>query len=165
MLDWYFSKIVMSIIAVALMLLCIGFFVVHKENYDVLGLQDIADRIACSVNELNGIYADVRINMTFDPQRPGTYLQPEVGGKPYIIEIGCTMVIIRQGSSAVTSRFVYDIHLWNPYAEPEWTQEEIDTLDSENRLMEPIFSGNDFILERKSIVVDGELQYHTFIYI
>ena len=164
MLDFMMSKLAMLVAAVIILLAGIGLYEIQKNAIEDEELQNIGDKIAKTVNELNALNADTKVNLTFNRYKEGIYIKPTVGGEVYTIRITQNLLFLTQKGRSIASNFLSAVHVWKP-DKCDYNMTELADLDAENRDME-INSGEDIEidLERKQIEVSGMLEYHTFVY-
>ncbi len=164
MIDFVVSKVAMMMAAVFILLAGIGIYEIQKSAMEEEELQNIADKISETVNELSAINANTEVNISFDRYRGGIYIKPTVGGDVYKINITRNLLFITQKGRRIASNFINAIHVWEP-DKGEYSGSEIADLDDENRYTK-INSRDDIIIfvERKQIEVMGLQEYHTFVY-
>lgn len=164
MLDFVISKVAMIVAAVFILLAGIGLYQIQKDAMEQEELQNIADKIAKSVNELSALNADTKVNFTFEKYADGIYIQPTVGDDYYKLRFTRDILFITQDGRSSSSNFICSVHLWRPDSD-KYSTAEMETLDEANRDMK-ISSEDDIIIfmERKQID-RGVLEYNTFIYI
>lgn len=163
MLEFITSKIAMMIAAIIILTSVIGVYALQREQAKDLELQNIADKITGAIDNVNTIQGETKINVTFDRGEEGVYVKPLVNGKNYEIMITNYKVIITQSSRRATSNFLGSIHLWAPLSY-SYNLTQIKDNDKANRTLEFV-SGDDFKIERKSMQINGENEYGTFVYI
>lgn len=163
MLDFVTSKIAMMIAAIIILTSVIGLYTLQREQAKDIELQNIADKIAEAIHNVNTIQGETKVNVTFNRGDDGVYVNPAVNGKSYEILITSNKVIITQNDRRSISNFVVSVHLWVPIFSA-YNQTQIEEIDEANTTLE-LQAGEDFIIERKSIEVSGEYEYMTFIYV
>jgi hypothetical protein len=163
MLDFVISKVAMIMAAVFILLAGIGIYEIQKSAMEEEELQNIADKIAKTVNELSGINANTEVNISSDRYRGGIYIKPTVGNEGYKINITRDIIFITQNGRSIASNFIDTIHLWKPEVK-EYNRAEIAYLDQRNKTFE-IRSGDDVVIyvERRQIEGSGS-RYRTFVY-
>lgn len=163
MLDFVTSKIAMMIAAIIILTSVIGFYALQREQAKDMELQNIADKIAEAIHDVNIIQGETKVNVTFNRENEGVYVKPLVNGKSYETMITQNKVIITQNGKRSISNFVVSVHLWVPIFNA-YNQTQIEEIDEANKTLE-LQAGEDFIIERKSIEVSGVNEYITFIYV
>ena len=163
MLDFVTSKIAMMIAAIIILTSVIGFYALQREQAKDMELQNIADKIAEAIHDVNIIQGETKVNVTFNRENEGVYVKPLVNGKSYETMITQNKVIITQNGRRSISNFVVSVHLWVPIFNA-YNQTQIEEIDEANKTLE-LQAGEDFIIERKSIEVSGVNEYITFIYV
>ncbi len=163
MLDFVTSKIAMMIAAIIILTTVIGLYALQREQAKDMELQNVADKIAEAIHNVNTIQGETKVNVTFDRGDDGIYVKPLMNGKGYEILITQNKVIITQNGRRSISNFVVSVHLWVPLFNA-YNQTQIEEIDEANKTLE-LQAGEDFVIERKSIELSGENEYMTFIYV
>ena len=165
MLDFVMSKVAMIVAAVFILLAGIGLYEIQKNAIEEEELQNIADKMAKTVNELSAMNADTKANFTFDRYEDGIYIPPTVGDSVYTIKITRNLLFISQDGRSISSNFLSAVHVWKPEKDI-YNGTQIASLDDANRDM-IISSEDDVVLfvERKQIEVMGLNEHHTFVYL
>jgi hypothetical protein len=165
MLLWFLSKVFISVAAVALIALTISFFMMEREVYADIELQNTVDIIGDTINEVSSIHGNVTVTITFDKDVEGVFLPTKIMGKPYEITVYRDIVVLTRDTTQVSSRFISSVHCWkpSPTEKLEWTSMELMEQDLSNYYLE-LSSGQDLFVEQRLLLVDGEYQYHTFVY-
>jgi hypothetical protein len=153
----------MMIAAIVILTSVIGIFAYQREQVKDLELRNIADKISKAIDEYNTLLGESKVNVTFDREEDGIYVQPKVDGKNYDILITKYKVIISQGARRFYSNFAGSIHLWIPQGS-SYNHTEIQECDSEFKILQ-LVSGPNFKIERKLLEVDSEKEYGTFVYV
>jgi len=169
MIDWAISKTVMSMAAVALILLSIFFFSdLMKENQiaDTV-MQDIADQISERTDQVATFDGVIKHNITFQdsPDARGLVLPVHLDDENYRIIFTRGGVTVSHHSETRSSRFTDQVHLFDPeiLSGSEITSQEMEDLDRTHYLLE-IESGTDMVVENVGKIVDGQYVYLTFLY-
>lgn len=163
MLDFVTSKIAMMIAAIIILTSVIGLYALQREQAKDMELQNVADKIAEAIHNVNTIQGETKINVTYNRESDGVYVNPKVNGKDYEIMITPNKVIITQNGRRSISNFVVSVHLWVPIFNV-YNQTQIEEIDEAYKTLE-LQAGDDFNIERKSIEVSGENEYMTFVYV
>lgn len=163
MLELVTSKIAMMIAAMIILTSFLAIYALQRDSGQDLRLQNIADKIAGAIDDLNTLSGETIVNLTFERGKEGIYVKPTVEGKSYEIMISRYRVFITQESHRGISNLVGPIHLWEPLMN-SFNHTNIENIDRENKTLE-LTSGEDFKIERKSVEISGENQYLTFVYI
>jgi hypothetical protein len=161
--DFITSKLAMMIAAIIILTSVLGIFSMQREDAKDLELRNIVEEISQTINNLNTVSGETKETMTFRTGEQGIYLTPNVDGKPYEIVITQYEVIVKQEGKIFLRDFVMSIHLW----EPENIMYNLSLLqnrDEENSQLEFV-SGEDFVIHRKLMEMDGEKGYMTFVYL
>jgi pectate lyase len=161
-LEFVTSKIAMMVAATIILVSVLGIFSMQREDAKDLELRNIADEISGTINEVNAISGETRINMSYEKSIDGIYLDPEVDGKEYEIIITRNEVIVRQKDRMFLRSFIESIHVWKPDSE-FYDSIEITQKDNKNAKME-LRSGEDFQIFRRLIESEKGKEYMTFIY-
>jgi hypothetical protein len=162
-LDLLTSKLAMMIAALIILTSVLGIYAYQREQAKDLELRNIADTISGAIDDFNALLGESKVNVTFDRDGQGIYIQPKVDGKSYDILITKYKVIISQESRRFYSNYAGSIHLWIPQSD-SYNQTEIEDCDSEFKMLE-LVSGDTFQIERKLLEIDNEKEYGTFIYV
>lgn len=165
---WEFvsSKVVVTATVLILIAVAVGFFLHQREtNYTYAEMNNVVNVIGNGVNDMLSIQANATLTFTYDSKAPyGIHLPGLINGKPYKLEFTKDQVVLRRANSAVSFKFAAKIHLWHWNILPaEPTKEDINSQDEAHPMLE-LDSGKDFIVDTKRLLVDGEYQYHTFLY-
>jgi hypothetical protein len=164
MLDFVVSKVAMIIAAIFILLAGLGLYQIQKDAMEEEELQNIADKIAKSVNEMSALNAVTRLNFTFDKYSDGIYIQPTVGEDYYNLRFSRDILFISQDSRSRSSNFICSVHLWRPeYG--IYSNEEMDALDEANIDMKISSEYNVVINVERKQIDRGLLEYHTFVYL
>ncbi|MEM3395708.1 MAG: hypothetical protein QW620_07675 [Thermoplasmata archaeon] len=165
---WEFvsSKVVVTATVLILISVAVGFFLNQREtNYTYTEMNNVVNVIGNGVNDMISIQADANMTFTYDTKAPfGTHLPGLINGKAYKLEFTKDQVVLRRENAAVSFKFAAKIHLWKwTILTPEPTKSDIYIQDTNHPSL-TLDSGKDFIVETKRLLVDGEYQYHTFLY-
>ena len=152
----------MIVAALIITVSIIGIFATQRESTVGIEMQDLAHRIADSVNGFYNLNGNTMINFTFNPDKVGVYLPTLINGNSYKVQITPNIVVLTQSGKQATADFLYRVHLWKPTTN-NYTLSQIDTNDKGNTTLD-INSGVDFTIKRVGIQVSGLLDYYTFIY-
>lgn len=163
MFDLLTSKLAMMIAAIVILTSVLGIYAYQREQAKDLELRNIADRISGAIDEYNTLLGESKVNVTFEREEDGIYVQPKVNGENYDILITKYKVIISQEARRFYSNFAGSIHLWIPQSD-SYNQTEIEDCDSEFKMLE-LVSGDTFKIERKLLEIDSEREYGTFVYV
>jgi hypothetical protein len=126
-------------------------------------LRNIALKLTDAISEMNSVLGETTLNVTFKEGNKDLFIPPTVDDKKYEIRITRYEVLIKQEDRINLESFIGNIHLWKPEKQLyEFT--EIHDLDEKNKELR-VVSYEDFGMERKEIVVDGEIEYMTFVYL
>jgi hypothetical protein len=163
MLDFVISKVAMIMAAVFILLAGIGIYEIQKSAMEDEELQNIADTISKTVNELSAINANTEVNISFDRYRGGIYLKSTVGNKGYTIEITRNLLFITQEGRRISSNFIGLVHLWKPELRL-YDASQIASKDHKNNAFD-ISSGDDVVIFVESRQIEGSGSgYRTFVY-
>lgn len=162
MLDFITSKMAMMIAAIIILTSALGIYALQREQTKDLELNNIADKIAGAIENINTLQGETKVNVTFDIGKEGIYIDPTVNGKDYEILISQYKIMITQMERRAISNFVTQIHLWPPLSNT-YNLTEIENIDDSNRTLE-FLSGDDFKIQRKLLEINGENEYRTFVY-
>lgn len=163
MLEFLTSKIAMMMAAMIILISVMGIFTMIREDAEDLELRDVTDSISQSINDINSINGDTKELLTFQKGKDGIYLRPEIGGKDYEIILTQKKVMVRQDEEVFIEEFITSIHLWEP-VNNVYNMTEIQDMDAGNPQLN-FMSGEDFVIERKLINLQGENGYMTFVYL
>lgn len=166
MIDWFWSKMAMTFVVIALVGAAFTYFQNFTENVDFNELGNIAIRIKSTVDDINALNAEASLNVTFQYDRPGLYLPQTVNDRPYTITISLNFVQVSQRGYKKSAWFIQPIHIGTKNdicSDGECTEDDIAAHDAHNSYIE-FTSGTDFVIARNKLVVNGEEQLHTFIY-
>lgn len=162
MLDVITSKIAMMIAAIIILVTVIGIYQLQNEHGRELELRNIARQISDRIDYFNGLQGDMKTNITFDKNKEGIYIKPTVKGEDYKITVAQNIVILEQEGLRVSKGFIQHVHHWKP-EEETYNHSEIEENDSESSSIN-LVSGEDFIIERKLLLIDDLGDYRTFVY-
>ena len=163
MLDWVMSKIAMSVVAVILILLGVGYIESQRDSLEQLELRNTARGLADLVNELAGTNSNITIIVSPAGEHSSGYLPATIAGKAYTIQIMPQFVAIEQDGVRRTGQFSEIIHPWQPTT-TVFTNEDIDRQDTAATPL-AFKSGVKVHSKRQMITVDGDHQWHTFVYL
>lgn len=163
LLDFITSKIAMMIAAVIILTSVLGIFSMQREDAKELELRNVADRISGAVNNLNTVLGETSEVITFTKGEDGIFLNPKIDGKTYEIIITQNEVVVKQEGKNFLREFVVNIHTWEP-ENMLYNLTQLQYKDEENTKLD-FRSGEDFIIQRKLIEIDGEKEYMTFVYL
>jgi hypothetical protein len=162
-LDLLTSKIAMMVAAIIILTTVLGIFTMQREDAKGLELKNIAEKISNSINSINSINGETQESLTFQKEEEGIFLEPEIDGKGYDIILTQNKVLIRQNDHVFIENFVTPIHVWDP-EKTAYNSTQILNKDKENTRLE-FTSGEDFVILRKMVELDGEKGYMTFVYL
>lgn len=156
----------MSIAVVIMVASVVGFFSIMKGQYDSRQLQDYADAMTKRVNEVSRLDIDTKSVIDFDENATGQNIKSTYRDRSYEVKITIDMVSLRQDTLMVTSHFSKHCHLFLPsdLSSMYTNKTELSELDK-GHLEINFVSGSDFIVEQKRLVVEGNSEYHTFVYL
>ncbi|MEF8874177.1 MAG: hypothetical protein V5A88_05845 [Candidatus Thermoplasmatota archaeon] len=168
MLDWALSKIIVSIFTMFLVIFSVFVFSVARDDIEETKLKSISNEISSKVNELSNTHSNSSVYFTFRENASAVTLPSEVDGEKYDIRISSTDVNLEADGKIASSDFTAEdskrVHLWDPDNIDYVTNEtELNDLDDENRFVD-LVSGEGFRVVRSELIVNGEIQYHTFIF-
>lgn len=163
MLEFLTTKIAMMVAAAIILISVFGIFSMQREDAKELDLKNISHEISGAINNVNTIIGETRETVTFEEGEEGIYLKPRIEGKAYEIILTRYEVVIRQDDKTFLINLIEDIHLWFP-ERGIYTSSEIMDLDKEYWKL-AFISGENFIIQRKLIEIDGEKGYMTFVYL
>ncbi|UCG68133.1 MAG: hypothetical protein JSV09_09920 [Thermoplasmata archaeon] len=163
MLEIVTSKIAMMIAAMVILTSILAIYALQRDSGQDLEIQNIADKIAGTIDDLNTLSGETIVNLTFKREKEGIYVRPTLEGKSYEIMISRYRVLITQGNRRGISNLIGPVHLWRPLKN-SYNQTNFENIDNENKTLE-LTSGEDFKIQRKLVEVSGENQYLTFIYV
>jgi hypothetical protein len=162
LLDFITSKIAMMVAAVVILTSVLGIFAWQREDSKDIELRNIADEISGSINEINSISGETKINITFEKSNDGIYLNPRVDGKAYKIIISQNEVIVRQNERLFLRNFINAVHIWEPDSEA-YEKDEIKEKDRKSPEIE-LKSEENFQIYRKLVNSGEGKEYMTFVY-
>ena len=165
MLDWFSSKIAMTIAISILTIAVVGFFNNETSNLSTQELKNIADKISGAINNMANIKAETQLKITFNESANGVYINPRVQGEAYVVNLTQNLVILKYRGVIITSKISSQIHLWDPSilnSSKNFSSsavQEYDLVYSSRQLM----SGTDFTILNKLVNIDGKEVYFTFV--
>jgi hypothetical protein len=162
MLELVTSKIAMMIAAIIILTSILAVYALQRDSGKDLELQNMADKIAGAIDDLNTLSGETIVNLTFERKKEGIYVRPTLEGESYDIMISRYRVFITQDSRRGIGNLIAPVHTWKPLGN-SYNQTNLDSIDRENKTLE-ITSGEDFKIQRKLVEVSGESQYLTFVY-
>ena len=169
MFDWLSSKVAMSVAALIIVASMVAFFSMQRESMHQLEFQNIADTIAKTVNDVSASTASFKKNITFNKDKSGArYIPATFYGKTYLIIFYLDSVDIKQGGLKARASFSKKVHLYNPSTLNNSylvSKSELRWRDSGNLTMTLTSGQSDICLEQKTLCVDGETEFHTFVYL
>ncbi|UCE74591.1 MAG: hypothetical protein JSV56_02515 [Methanomassiliicoccales archaeon] len=157
------SKLAMMIAVMIILSSILAIFTLQREDAKDMELRNTADKVSGAVDDLNSLLGETKVNVTFDSEKEGFYVDPVVLGKNYEITITRYEVVITQDGRKFISDFIVPIHLWRPDSNT-YNLTQIEDSDAENMRLEFV-SGEDFIMERALLDIEGEYEYKTFVYL
>ncbi|MGC8913340.1 MAG: hypothetical protein ACP5JR_04255 [Thermoplasmata archaeon] len=164
---WEFvsSKVVVTATVLILIAIATGFFLNQREtNYTYVEMNNVVNVVGNGVNDMISMQGESILTFTYNKDRLGTHLPGLINGKPFKLEFTKDQVVLRRENSAVTFKFAAKIHLWKwTLTGTETTKAEIFNQDTQHPSL-TLDSGHDFLVETKKLLVDGEYQYHVFLY-
>jgi len=162
MIDLVTSKLAMMVAAVIILTTVLGVYAVHREHGRDLELMNIAETICGAVDDMNAIQGDTILNITFDREREGRFIEPYIGGKGYDITITDHEVIVSQDDRHFELDFMAPVHLWKPERN-SYTSLEVEEIGAEHGVLS-FTSGTDFSVERARVMVGDVGRFMTFVY-
>ncbi|MEM3342541.1 MAG: hypothetical protein QW728_07600 [Thermoplasmata archaeon] len=163
----------------------IGFFYYQQSTFEEEEFRNMVQVVANKINEVSRSPCNTTMWVTFnenlDNEKGNVYISGMFRNNQYEINITHNKVFFRQSTLVVSSDIHYDIHTFNPdetgsFSGPEYyikrsELERLDTTDATSHL--EFMSGGkmsdgrygDIKIERKLIVVSGEKDLHTFVYL
>lgn len=162
MIDLIITKLAMMVAAVIILGTVLGVYAIQRDQGKDLELLNIAEAISRAVDDLNSIQGDTILNITFDSDAEGRYLEPMVDGRNYDILITRWAVAVSQDHRWYGEDFIAPVHLWKP-EKNSFTSSEIEKSDMEQKEL-AFTSGIDFTIERMRVVVGEEGRFLTFLY-
>jgi hypothetical protein len=164
---WEFvsSKVVVTATVLILVVVSIGFFMNQREtNYTYSEMNNVVSVVGNGVNDMISLQCDGILTFTYNKDRLGTHLPGLINGKPFKLEFTKDQVVIRRDNAAASFKFAAKIHLWKwTLTGTETTKNDIYIQDTNHPSL-TLDSGHDFLVETKKLLVDGEYQYHVFLY-
>ncbi len=167
MIEWTLSKAFISIFTAGLILLAATQFGIFMDRAHQQHLDSVASRIASKVNELAGSRSNTSFNFTYSENYKGVKLPKKIGESVYYLRFTSTSVTVYLNGSQgeyESAPFRHRIHVWNPDSIGYMTTEdELRNKDLDNINM-TLPSGPNFTVTHCELLVEGETQYHTFLY-
>ncbi|GEM_PF-2359845 len=168
MLDWALSKVFISIFTMGIVVFSIFVFSAARDDLGETQLENISKEISSRVNELSNTYSNSSVYFTFRENASAIELPSDMDGDEYDIRISSDSVTVQMdgklASSDIRAEDASRVHLWHPDKINYTTnQTELEELDNENRFLD-VVSGEGFRVVRTELIVNGEIEYHTFIF-
>ncbi len=175
MIEWTLSKAFISIFTAGLILFAATVFSIQMGKVHEQHLDSVASKIASKVNELAGSRSNTSFNFTYsgvDGQSTGEsgegiILPYKIADSRYYLRFSSTSVTVYlKGEDAEyeSASFRHTIHVWDPdNVSYMTTEEELKNKDMDNINM-TLPSGPNFTVTHCELLVEGEIQYHTFLY-
>ncbi len=164
MLDFVMSKMAMIVAALFLILAAFSLHEIQTNALEEEELQNMADVIAKTINDMNALNGNSNVNLTFNRDDNGIYIKPIIGNEAYTITITRNLIFLSQKGRTITSNFVSAIHVWQP-VKGHYNTSQFANLDNANREVKTNSGDDVVVIERKQIEVSGILAYHTFVYL
>ena len=172
MLDWFYSKFMVTITVFIIIFSVFGITYIYQSNtLSTYALNTLSNTIAQKINSIESIQGNVTLNFYFNGSGTGINLPSTINGASYTILFTQNFVVLSIDNYFVkvssSSLFSNEIHLYpqselsqlsaNNYA---ITLKELHALDSKYNIL--IFkSGTNFQVSQIPFIIDGKLIYET----
>jgi len=168
MIEFVSSKVVGTIVALALLGSVMGFFGLQRSALEEQHFRDMQGNLVRLIDGVSASCSECTINVTFGDGRTGLRLDFSFRNKGYEIELWPGQVIFRQGGLTVAGGLIQPVHLWNPKllgkgTDPATSYETIQDLDRNNPVL-GVPSGKDFMVESRPVMISGEVSFQTFVH-
>ncbi|GEM_PF-1452841 len=115
LLQWLQSKIVLMAVAIILISSVTTFFYYQMGELQQEELETRARKLSRIITDMYGSDVDeMSQRVTFSQRDEGIYLDPQVSGDSYTIEINSDFLILRQDGMDAIEMFGPKVHLWEP---------------------------------------------------
>ncbi len=164
MIQFFLSKITVSILSLSLVALAILYFVFFNASAYDTQASEIANLVASRIDEISS--QNMVMKVLFSYNHTGSVnLPPKIGGEFYSLQIGGSVVIIRMKNYGYASHIHTKIYTFDPSLLPEGnvTTEMLKKYSNEY----PYITSNLqwFYVENRYMLVDGLYTYLTFVYL
>ncbi|MFP4141723.1 MAG: hypothetical protein ACLFSM_06180 [Thermoplasmata archaeon] len=167
MIQWLQSKMALIIVGLVLISSLTTIFYLQTNSLEKEELKDRCREISRVIEEVDDIEADIfRQNISFDEDSKGFYVNPEVGGETYTIEIHEDLLVLKVEGRSVTRPLDAEIHLWDPSEMNETSAlcvEEENWRDSQTNSLKIESSGEGIQLRKLQLRRGESLQSHVFV--
>lgn len=167
MIQWLQSKLALIVVGLVLISSITTMFYLQRRSLEREELMDRCREISRLIEEVDNIDADImRQKISFDEDSQSFYVNPEVGGERYTIEIYEDLVMLETESESVTTALNAEVHLWAPEELNETgslSREEEGWRDSRAEPLEIDAGEQDILLRKLQLDCEGTTRSHVFI--
>ncbi len=164
MIQFFLSKVTVSILALTLIAMAIGYFVIFDKNaYDVEASQ-LANQIASRIDEIAAQNMEENIHFVYNGSM-GIHLPPRIGNEYYTLEISTRIVEVRMHNYGYAAYLHSTVYTFNPklLEGKKVTSEMLHEYELKHPVL--VSHTDNFCVEQKYMLVDGLWQYVTFVYL
>jgi hypothetical protein len=164
MIQFFLSKVTVSVIALTLIAMAIGYFVVFdKSAYDVEASQ-LANEVASRIDEIAAQNMVEKIYFMYNGSM-GIHLPAKIGNEYYTLQISTRIVSVRMHNYGYAAYLHSTVYTFNPKLldGKKVTTEMLHEYQLKYNMV--ISHTDNFCVEQKYMLVDGLWQYVTFVYL
>ncbi len=167
MIDFFLSKVTVSMLSLSLVALAIGYFIFFDNTAYDTKAQEIANLVASRIDEIAAENMEVRALFVYNDSQ-GIQLPPRIGDQYYTLEISTRTITIRLEGRNTYGYSAYlhtQIYTFNPnlLSGKKVTSEMLYQYQTKNA---PLYSHTQaFYVQQKHMLVDGLWKYVTFVYL
>ncbi|NPA75813.1 MAG: hypothetical protein GXO25_07025 [Euryarchaeota archaeon] len=164
MIQFFLSKVTVSILALSLIAIAIGYFVTFDNAAYQTEASELANQIASRIDEIAAQNMVEKVYFVYNETK-GIHLPPRIGGQYYTLEIGTRIVNIRLRDFGYGAYIHSTVYTFNPdvFKGKKVTSQMLYNYELEHPLM--ISHTQRFCVDQRYMLVDGLWQYVTFVYV
>ena len=164
MIQFFISKITVSVLALSLIALAIGYFLIFDSAAYDTKASEVADQVASRIDEISAQNMEMKILFVYNNTQ-GVHLPPRIGSQYYTLEIGTRVVTIRLHDYGYAAYLHSTIYTYNPKILNG--KKVTSQMLYHDQLNHSLFISHTqaFYVQQKYMLVDGLWQYVTFIYL
>ena len=167
MIDFFLSKITVSVLSLSLVALAIGYFLYFSDAAYEVKAKEVLNLITSRIDEISAQNMEVRVLFVYNNSQ-GVQLPPKIGDQYYTLEIGTRAVVIRLSGRHTFgyASYLHDqVYPFNPHL-LDGKKVTSEMLHKYQMNHTPLISHTQaFYVERKYMLVEGLWQYVTFVYL
>ncbi len=164
MIQFFLSKITVSVLALSLIALAMGYFIIFDKGAYNTEASELANQIASRIDEIASQNMVEKIYFVYNDSM-GIHLPPKVGNDYYTLQISTRIVNIQMHNYGYSALIHSKIYTFNPKLlnGKKVSTEMLQQLQHEHPLLTSHLDA--FCVDQRYMLVDGLWQYVTFVYV